>query len=53
MIICQVLIIGLSYTETLGAVIVKFIVICLFSFLYALTIGPITWVINLIKINSL
>ncbi|CAD8111731.1 unnamed protein product [Paramecium primaurelia] len=43
MIICQILIIGLSYTEALGAVIVKFIVICLFSFLYALTLGPITW----------
>jgi len=42
----------LSYTEALGAVIVKFIVICLFSFLYALTLGPITWVIYLL-INSL
>lgn len=44
MIFCQILIIGLSYSQDINAVIIKFVVICFFSFLYALTLGPITWV---------
>ncbi|CAD8082450.1 unnamed protein product [Paramecium primaurelia] len=43
LIICQILIIGLSYSETLEASIVSFIIICFFSFLFALTLGPITF----------
>ncbi|CAD8123002.1 unnamed protein product [Paramecium sonneborni] len=43
LIICQILIIGLSYSDALAATIIKFIIICLFSFQYALTLGPITW----------
>ncbi|CAD8127262.1 unnamed protein product [Paramecium sonneborni] len=40
---CQIIVIGLSYTENSAAVIIKFIVLCLFAFVYALTISPICW----------
>ncbi|CAD8112085.1 unnamed protein product [Paramecium sonneborni] len=43
LIICQILILGLSYSDALAATIIKFIIICLFSFIYSLTLGPITW----------
>ncbi|CAD8205239.1 unnamed protein product [Paramecium octaurelia] len=43
LILCQVLIIGLSYSETLAASITSFIIICFFSFTFALTLGPITY----------
>ncbi|CAK60856.1 unnamed protein product (macronuclear) [Paramecium tetraurelia] len=43
LIVCQILIIGLSYSETVGASITSFIIICFFSFTFALTLGPITY----------
>ncbi|CAD8123010.1 unnamed protein product [Paramecium sonneborni] len=43
LIICQILIISLSYIDSFAATIVNFIIICLFSFIFALTLGPITW----------
>lgn len=40
----QIIIIGLSYTDSFEAAIVNFIVICLFAFSYAATLSPICWV---------
>ncbi|CAK82341.1 unnamed protein product (macronuclear) [Paramecium tetraurelia] len=43
LILCQILIIGLSYSQELSTVIISFIIICVFSFQYVLTLEPITW----------
>ncbi|CAD8193197.1 unnamed protein product [Paramecium octaurelia] len=40
---CQIVVIGLSYSDDKAVVIIKFIVLCLFAFVYALTVSPICW----------
>ncbi|CAD8094002.1 unnamed protein product [Paramecium sonneborni] len=43
LIIFQILIIGLSYSDSYEATIISFIIICFFAFTFALTLGPITF----------
>jgi predicted MFS family arabinose efflux permease len=45
MIFCQLIIIGLTYSDNLSSIICKYIVIIFFTIQFALTLGPITWVL--------